>query len=138
MADFKPRGFSHIIYPVTDMDTVIKFFTEALGFYFQRYSAAIDEAYVGFGDTLLNLTHHDQNPNRSVYEFGLTVDDMDLAIKHLESHGAVVSKAVWEGRSFWGRQVVMDIPGGAPIALREWRSGDGPHFMDWSLDGEPK
>ena len=138
MANFEPRGFSHIIYPVTDMDAVVKFFTEALGFYFQRYSTAIDEAYVGLGDTLLNLTHHDQNPNRTVYEFGLTVDDMDVAIKHLESHGAVVSKAVWEGRSFWGRQVVMDIPGGSPIALREWRSGDGPHFTNWSLEGEPK
>jgi predicted enzyme related to lactoylglutathione lyase len=92
---------------------------------------------VGFGDVLVNLILVGDRSSpwpglgSSPCVFGLAVTDTEAAIEHLESFGATVARAIWSGQTFWGRQVVLNVPGGAAIALREWRNPDGPHFNAW-------
>jgi predicted enzyme related to lactoylglutathione lyase len=136
---------SHIIYPVTDLERSVDFLTRALGFYVQKRGQT---TYLGAGNTLLELVQ----PRGSIaayidavrqvaepaaaerpvmYLFGLAVDDLDAALKAVQEHGGEVVRPIWKARTFWGRQAVIKDPGGAQIALREWRSPDGPHFQGW-------
>ncbi len=63
--------------------------------------------------------------------FGVPVENLDEAIRECEENGSKVTKQPFKPTSFWGRQAVVSVPGGMPVAFREWRAPDGPHFLDW-------
>ncbi len=142
------RNVSHIIYPVTDLERSVDFLTSALGFYVQKRGQT---TYLGAGETLLELVQprgsiaayieavrqvaEPTGAERPVmYLFGLAVDDLDAALAAVEEHGGEIVRPIWQARTFWGRQAVIKDPGGAQIALREWRAPDGPHFQGWHPD----
>jgi predicted enzyme related to lactoylglutathione lyase len=141
----RAKNVSHIIYPVTDAEQSIAFLTNALGFYRQQRGQT---TYLGAGDTLLELVQprgtvaayvaavrqiaEPAGAERPVaYLFGLAVDDLDAALAAVQAHGGEIVRPPWQARTFWGRQAVIKDPGGAQIALREWRAPDGPHFPGW-------
>jgi hypothetical protein len=45
-------------------------------------------------------------------------------------------RPIWKTRSVWGRQAVIQDPGGPSIALREWRAPDGPYVTGWYPEPE--
>jgi predicted enzyme related to lactoylglutathione lyase len=141
----RARNVSHIIYPVTDREKSIAFLTQALGLYVQQRGQT---TYLGAGDTLLELVQPQGttaayvNSVRQIaepagaerpvaYLLGLAVDDLDAALAAVQEHGGEIVRPAWQARTFWGRQAVIKDPGGAQIALREWRPPDGPHFEGW-------
>jgi predicted enzyme related to lactoylglutathione lyase len=126
-------NISHITYRVWDLDRCAEFFTKTLGFYEQRRGNIL---YLGIGDTLIELgaaeegeAAKQQDPNR--YVFGVAVENLEELVESLVASGVKVVKPLWSAMSFWGKQAVIDTPGGPQIALREWRAPDGPHFADW-------
>ncbi len=129
---FTVSSVSHITYPTTDYDKTLHFLTETMGGYLQQRGST---TYVGFGDTLLELSRRNTipaDPDRPIgYIFGLVVDDLDGAIRDVTAKGIEVTRPIWQARTFYGRQAVIRDPGGAQIALREYREPDGPHFMAW-------
>lgn len=127
-------NISHITYRVWDLERSIEFFTKTLGFYEQRRARIV---YLGIGDTLIELgvaeegeSIRQQDPNR--YAFGVAVEDIETLVESLVASGVRIVKPIWRANSFWGKQAVIDTPGGPQIALREWRAPDGPHFTAWS------
>jgi hypothetical protein len=138
-------GISHFFYPSTDREASLALLTGTFGFYERRRGSAI---YAGIGDVLLEivdasrieatyvdavrrLTGAGEDERPSLYAFGLAVTDMDAAISELRSLGIEIVREPWIARTFWGRQAIIKDPGGQQIALREWRSPDGPHFQGW-------
>jgi predicted enzyme related to lactoylglutathione lyase len=126
-------NISHITYRVWDRDKAVEFFTKTLGFYDQTRGNIV---YVGIGDTLIELgsaeqgeAEKEQDPNR--YVFGVAVENLEELVEELVASGIKVVKPMWSAMSFWGKQAVIDTPGGPQIALREWRTPDGPHFTEW-------
>jgi predicted enzyme related to lactoylglutathione lyase len=67
----------------------------------------------------------------TLYAVGMAVDDLDATLAELQAKGVEIVREPWQARTFWGRQAVIRDPGGASIALREWRAPDGPHFTGW-------
>jgi predicted enzyme related to lactoylglutathione lyase len=129
---FKVSGVSHITYPTADFDKTLDFLTNGLGGYLQQRGST---TYVGFGETLLELSRRESFPidldRPTAYLFGLLVNDLDAAIDDLTAQGIEVARPIWQARTFYGRQAVIRDPGGAQLALREYREPDGPHFMGW-------
>jgi predicted enzyme related to lactoylglutathione lyase len=129
---FRVSNVSHITYPTTDYDKTLDFLTSALGGYLQQRGST---TYVGFADTLLELSRRETipaDPERPIgYIFGLVVDDLDAAIADLTGKGIEVTRPIWQARTFYGRQAVIRDPGGTQLALREYREPDGPHFTGW-------
>lgn len=125
----KVNNVSHILYPVTDVARSIEFLSKTLGFYVQERGST---TYLGCGDTLLELVQaqagHEQ---ATLYAVGLAVDNLDDALRELQNQGIELVREPWTARTFWGRQAVIRDPGGANIALREWRAPDGPHYSGW-------
>ena len=126
-------NISHITYRVWYIDTCAEFFTKQLGFYEQRRGNIL---YLGIGDTMIELgpaeegeAAKQQDPNR--YVFGVAVENLEELVESLVASGVEVVKPIWSAMSFWGKQAVIDTPGGPQIALREYRAQDGPHFSDW-------
>jgi predicted enzyme related to lactoylglutathione lyase len=130
MVEFGP--VSHVIYRVWDRERAAAFLVDALGGTLQPRGNIV---YVVFGDTLVEMVWEDPDSEADAeserYTFGLVVDDLEAAIGELEVKGAKVVRRLDAPSSFWGRQAVITVPGGTPIALREWRAPDGPHFMGW-------
>lgn len=125
----KVKNISHILYPVVDLPTSVDFLSNTLGFFVQQRGST---TYLGMGDTLLELVPAQPGTEpTTLYAFGLAVDDLDSALSELQAKGITVVRPPWNARTFWGRQAVIRDPGGANIALREWRAPDGPHFADW-------
>ena len=128
----KAKNVSHIIYPVSDREKSIDFFTGALGFYRNQRGTT---TYLGAGDTLLELSSGAApaaDPERpTAYMFGVEVDNLEEAIKAVEAHGGEIVREIWQARTFWGRQAVVKDPGGQRIALREYRAPDNAHFEGW-------
>jgi predicted enzyme related to lactoylglutathione lyase len=125
----KVNNVSHILYPVRDVARSIEFLSKTLGLYVQERGST---TYLGCGDTLLELVQAQpgQEPT-TLYAVGLAVDNLDDALRELQSQGVEMVREPWNARTFWGRQAVIRDPGGANIALREWRAPDGPHFTGW-------
>lgn len=65
------------------------------------------------------------------YVLGIEVEDLEETLRVLVEKGVKVVKPIFTPISFWGRQAVIDMPGGPQIALREYRSPDGLHFTEW-------
>jgi predicted enzyme related to lactoylglutathione lyase len=125
----KVRNISHILYPVADVARSIEFLSDTLGLSVQRRG---ETTYLGLGDTLLEVVQAQPGVEPdTLYAVGLAVENLDAALSELQSRGVEVVRAPWKARTFWGRQAVIRDPGGANIALREWRAPDGPHFTGW-------
>jgi predicted enzyme related to lactoylglutathione lyase len=129
------KSVSHIPYRAWDRAKSFDFFVDALGFYPQVRGGIV---YAGLGDTLVEFMAADAGAESEAqgerYVLGLEVEDLDETLRLLEEKGAKVVKPIFTPRSFWGRQAVIDVPGGPQIALREYRSPDGPHFTDWHAE----
>ena len=132
-------SFSHIIYPVKNLDETIDFYTEYLGFkLLRRYSMAPgrESAYLELGGVLLEIGERpDAAPpsanGRLENRIGVTVADLDGAVELLKSRGVEMEDEPYEARTFWGRQCKMKDPSGYSVTLREWRAPDGPTFDGW-------
>src|SRR4051794_30992777 len=123
------NNISHVQYPVEDVARTVEFLTATLGFYLQQRGSI---TYVSMGDTLLEVVQARPGTEPdTLYAVGVAVDDLDAALRELQPLGVEVVRPPASARSFWGRQAVVRHPGGATIALREWRAPDGPHFAGW-------
>jgi predicted enzyme related to lactoylglutathione lyase len=129
---FKVSNVSHITYPTLDFDKSLDFLTNTMGFFLQQRGTT---TYVGIGDVLFELSRRKQlpvDPDRpDAYLLGLVVDDLDATIAELTAKGVAVTRPIWKARTFYGRQAVVQDPGGPQLALREYREPDGPHYMGW-------
>ena len=127
------KGISHIPYRAWDREKSFDFFVSTLGFYPQVRGTIM---YAGAGDTLVEFMAAEpgaeSEPRGERYVLGLEVDDLDEMVRSLEAKGVKVVKPIFKPISFWGRQAVIDVPGGPQIALREYRHPDGPHFAGWN------
>ena len=139
-------GIDHVHVTTFDMDRSIDFYTNVLGFHFLRRVEFGPEdnrrelAYVGLGDILLELLPPppgvDVVVGTAQRPLALTVTDVDAVIADLEAKGVEVTTQPRPGFSFYGVTAVVTDPSGLAIELREWRGGDGPHFMDWQPEVE--
>lgn len=122
---------SHVPFRVWDKGAALTFFTEALGFVHHPRGPI---TYVRLGDVLVELLPADEpaDPASLPYVFGVEVEDLDVAIDSVLAAGASVIRPIFTPTSFWGRQAVVSVPGGPPMALREYEAPDGPTFADWS------
>jgi predicted enzyme related to lactoylglutathione lyase len=121
---------SHIPFRCWDRDAAFAFFTEALGFE-PHLRGPI--TYVRLGEQLVELLPGEQPDNleSAPYIFGVEVGDLDEAIERVGQHGSGLLRPISTPTSFWGRQAVIGVPGGPPIALREYETPDGPTFTEW-------
>jgi lactoylglutathione lyase len=128
-------SFSHVYLPVPDVDAAVRFYTGNLGFRLLRKWRAGDgpeAAYAELGGILLEIIHTPAREGvREERRFGLVVDDLDAVLAELKAKGVEVASEPFEPRSFWGRQAAIRDPFGHAVALREWRSPDGPRYDDW-------
>jgi len=126
------NGVSHILYRIYDRDAAIKFFVDTFGCELLERGSIV---YAVIGDVLIEMIHNDPAVEAEAlgdrYMFGVSVDSLEEAIRECEEHGSQLTKPIFTPVSFWGRQAVVSVPGGMPIALREWRAPDGPHFRGW-------
>jgi len=130
MPEMRVTSVSHILYRVWDVEAAFGFFVDVLGFAPQRRG---NITYARLGDVLIEFARTDapaEPPTQ--YIFGLRVEDLDQVLSELQSKGVEIVRPVFEGTSFWGRQVVVAVPGAPPLALREWRAPDGPSFEGWT------
>ena len=132
-------SFSHIYLPVRDVEASIDFYTKNLGFRLLRKYRTGEggnaSAYVELGEVLLELTQSQRplpgDEGRVEARIGLTVTDMDAAMKELRAKGLPVEREPFEARTFWGRQAMIKDPSGYGISLREWEPPDGPRYDGW-------
>jgi len=126
------NGVSHVLYRTYDRDAAIRFFVAAFGCELLERGPV---TYAIIGDVLIEMTRNDPAVEAEArgerYMFGVSVDNLKEAIRECEEHGSHVTKPIFVPVSFWGRQAVVSVPGGVPVALREWRAPDGPHFRGW-------
>lgn len=126
------KGVSHILYRIYDRAAAIKFFVDAFGCDLLERGPI---TYAIIGDVLIEMIHNDPAVEAEAlgdrYMFGVSVDSLEEAIRECQQHGSHLTKPIFVPVSFWGRQAVVSVPGGMPIALREWRAPDGPHFRGW-------
>jgi predicted enzyme related to lactoylglutathione lyase len=126
------NGVSHVLYRFYDREAASKFFVAAFGCELMERGPV---SYAIIGDVLIEMGRTDPAAQADAlaerYMFGVSVDNLEAAISECEQHGSQVTKPIFTPVSFWGRQAVVSVPGGTPIALREWRAPDGPHFRGW-------
>jgi predicted enzyme related to lactoylglutathione lyase len=121
---------SHIPFRCWDRDAAFAFFTEALGFEPHPRGPI---TYVRLGEQLVELLpgERPENLESAPYIFGVEVTDLDEAIERVDGYGSELLRPIGTPTSFWGRQAVISVPGGPPIALREYEAPDGPTFAEW-------
>jgi catechol 2,3-dioxygenase-like lactoylglutathione lyase family enzyme len=121
---------SHIPFRVWDRDAAQIFFTDVLGFELHPRGAI---TYVRLADVLVELLPGDEpeEPTTAPYVFGVEVDDLDAVFAGALAGGASVIRPPFKPISFWGRQAVIGVPGGPPMALRQYQAPDGPTFSGW-------
>lgn len=123
---------SHVLYRLYDRKAATKWFVDVFGCEV-LVRGRIDYAVIG--DVLIELAREDPRVEAESmsdrYMFGVQVDDLEAAIEECEAHGSKITKPIYVPTSFWGRQAVVSVPGGMPVALREYRAPDGPHFRGW-------
>lgn len=121
---------SHVPFRCWDREAAFAFFTEALGFEPHPRGPI---TYVRLGDQLVELLPGEQseNPEETPYIFGVEVADLDAAIEHVATFGSAMLRLTDAPTSFWGRQAVIAVPGGPPIALRQYEAPDSPTFQAW-------
>lgn len=121
---------SHVPFRVWDRDAAQKFFIDGLGFELHARGAII---YVRLGDVLMELLPAEEPEDATTvpYVFGVEVEDLDAVLATALANGASVVRPPAKPISFWGRQAVIGVPGGPPMALRQYEAPDGPTFTEW-------
>ena len=121
---------SHVPFRVWDQDAAEQFLVEVLGFELHPRGAI---TYVRLGEVLIELlpAEEPEDPTTVPYVFGVEVEDVDAILATALATGAIVVRPPSTAISFWGRQAVIGVPGGPPIALRQYEAPDGPTFVDW-------
>jgi predicted enzyme related to lactoylglutathione lyase len=125
---------SHVPFRVWDRGTAQRFFIDVLGFELHPRGAI---TYVRLGEVLVELLpgEEPEDPTTVPYVFGLEVRDLDAAFAAALANGASVVRPPFSPISFWGRQAVIGVPGGPPMALRQYEAPDGPTFAGWHPRG---
>ena len=121
---------SHVPFRVWDRDAAQKFFIDVLGFELHPRGAI---TYVRLGEVLMELlsAEEPEDPTTVPYVFGVEVEDLDAVFASALASGASVVRPPVSAVSFWGRQAVIGVPGGPPMALRQYEAPDGPTFAEW-------
>jgi predicted enzyme related to lactoylglutathione lyase len=121
---------SHVPFRVWDRDAAQKFFTSVLGFELHPRGPI---TYVRLADVLVELlpAEEPEDPTTVPYVFGVEVEDLDTVLAAAVAGGASVVRPPFSATSFWGRQAVIGVPGGPPMALRQYETPDGPTFAEW-------
>jgi predicted enzyme related to lactoylglutathione lyase len=121
---------SHVPFRVWDRDAAQTFFVDVLGFELHPRGAI---TYVRLGEVLIELLAADEpeDPTAVPYVFGVEVEDIDAVFASALASGTGVVRPPTLAMSFWGRQAVISVPGGPPIALRQYEAPDGPTFVEW-------
>jgi catechol 2,3-dioxygenase-like lactoylglutathione lyase family enzyme len=121
---------SHVPFRVWDRDAAQRFFVDVLGFELHPRGAI---TYVRLGEVLIELLSADEpkDPTTVPYVFGVEVEDLDAAFATALANGACAVRPPSKPTSFWGRQAVIGVPGGPPMALRQYEAPDGPTFDEW-------
>lgn len=121
---------SHVPFRVWDRDAAQTFFIDVLGFELHPRGAI---TYVRLGDVLVELLPQEEpeDPTTVPYVFGVEVEDIDVVFATALHSGAVAVRPPLVAMSFWGRQAVIGVPGGPPMALRQYDAPDGPTFAEW-------
>jgi predicted enzyme related to lactoylglutathione lyase len=121
---------SHVPFRVWDRDAAQRFFIDVFGFELHPRGAI---TYVRLGEVLIELLPGDEpeDPTTVPYVFGVEVEDLDAVFATALGSGATVVRPPSTPISFWGRQAVIGVPGGPPMALRQYEAPDGPTFAGW-------
>jgi predicted enzyme related to lactoylglutathione lyase len=121
---------SHVPFRVWDREAAEKFFIDVLGCEPHPRGAI---TYVRLGEVLIELLPADEpaDPMAMPYIFGAEVEDLDAVFATALASGASVVRPPFTPTSFWGRQAVIGVPGGPPVALRQYEAPDGPTFTEW-------
>jgi catechol 2,3-dioxygenase-like lactoylglutathione lyase family enzyme len=121
---------SHVPFRVWDRDAAQTFFIDVLGFELHPRGAI---TYVRLGDVLVELLPQEEPGDRTTmpYVFGVEVEDIDAVFATALAGGAIAVRPPLAAMSFWGRQAVIAVPGGPPMALRQYDAPDGPTFAEW-------
>jgi predicted enzyme related to lactoylglutathione lyase len=124
------KRVSHVPFRVWDRDAAQNFLVDVLGFELHPRG---EITYVRVGEVLVELLpgEEPEDPTKVPYVFGVEVDDVDAAYDMALANGATVVRPPAKPISFWGRQAVIGVPGGPPMALREYEAPDGPTFSEW-------
>lgn len=121
---------SHVPFRVWDRDAAQEFFTEVLGFELHPRGRI---TYVRLAEVLVELlpAEEPEDPTSVPYVFGVEVEDLDAVLATALASGASIVRPPSTPTSFWGRQAVIGVPGGPPMALRQYEAPDGPTFVEW-------
>jgi catechol 2,3-dioxygenase-like lactoylglutathione lyase family enzyme len=121
---------SHVPFRVWDRDAAQRFFIDVLGFELHPRGVI---TYVRLGEVLVELlpAEEPEDPTTLPYVFGVEVEDLDAVFAKALASGAIAVRPPLVPISFWGRQAVIGVPGGPPMALREYEAPDGPSFAEW-------
>jgi catechol 2,3-dioxygenase-like lactoylglutathione lyase family enzyme len=121
---------SHVPFRVWDREAAQEFFINVLGFELHPRGTI---TYVRLADVLIELLPAEKpaDPATQPYVFGAEVEDLDAVFAAALAGGARAVRPPSKPISFWGRQAVIAVPGGPPMALREYEAPDGPTFSDW-------
>lgn len=121
---------SHVPFRVWDRDAAQKFFTQVLGFELHPRGQI---TYVRVAEVLVELLSAEkpEDPTAVPYVFGVEVEDLDAVLATAVASGASIVRPPSTPTSFWGRQAVIGVPGGPPMALRQYEPPDGPTFAEW-------
>ena len=121
---------SHVPFRVWDRDAAQRFFVDVLGFELHPRG---EITYVRLGEVLIELLPAEEPEDQTTmpYVFGVEVEDLDTVFATALASGAIAVRPPSVPISFWGRQAVIGVPGGPPMALRQYEAPDGPTFAEW-------
>jgi predicted enzyme related to lactoylglutathione lyase len=121
---------SHVPFRVWDRDAAQKFFIDVLGC---EPHPRGEITYVRLDQVLIELLPAEEPEDATTvpYVFGVEVADLDATFAAALANGAIAVRPPFSPISFWGRQAVIAVPGGPPMALRQYEAPDGPAFTGW-------
>lgn len=119
------KRIDHVAIHVADLDRSVAFYERHFGFkhYFQHAaSGGLQIAYLKLGETVLELTHHNDGPMCG-FHFCLETDDFNGTVEQLQNDGVKLIRAphdttAREPRENGWRRVVFAGPDGEQIELR--------------------
>jgi lactoylglutathione lyase len=119
------KRIDHVAIHVADLDRSVAFYEKHFGFkhYFQHTaSGGLQIAYLKLGDTVLELTHHNDGAMKG-FHFCLETDNFAATVAKLQADGVPLLRAphdtaAREARENGWRRVVFGGPDGEQIELR--------------------
>jgi len=120
------RRIDHVALHVSDLQRSIDFYERCFGFkkYFQHTAGTGSEiAYLKLGDTVLELTHHQETSPMAGFHFCLESDNLTVAVNELQKLAIEMVRSphetpAREPREKGWRRVVFRGPDGEQIELR--------------------